>query len=89
MVSPPLGLRLLFKQTLLRQIYTAGGIKRAHGVVLSSIELQGQAINDIKALVVDLPNQPEVGLLGLNYLRRFRMNLNTNEGIFTLEPRYQ
>jgi clan AA aspartic protease (TIGR02281 family) len=76
-------------QTPLRQIYTAGGIKMAREVVISSLELEGQAINDIKALVVDLPSQPDVGLLGLNYLNRFRMNLNTEEGIFTLEPRYQ
>jgi clan AA aspartic protease (TIGR02281 family) len=71
----------------LRIIYTAGGAKKAPEVVLSSIEIGQWVIYDFKALVLDLPHQPEMGLLGLNYLNHFRMNLNADEGILTLEPR--
>lgn len=71
----------------LRQVYTAGGRKEAREVVLSIVEIGGWASAEVKALVLDLPNQPEVGLLGLNYLRRFRMDLNTEKGMLILEPR--
>ena len=56
-------------------------------VDLAVVEVGGWATTDVKALVLDLPNQPDVGLLGLNYLSRFRMDLNTEKGILILEPR--
>jgi clan AA aspartic protease (TIGR02281 family) len=71
----------------LRKVYTAGGQRDAREVVLSVVEVGGWATTDVKALVLDLPNQPDVGLIGLNYLRRFRMDLNTEKGILILEPR--
>lgn len=71
----------------LRRVYTAGGQREAREVVLSAVEVGGWATTDVKALILDLPNQPEVGLLGLNYLRRFRMDLNTEKGTLILEPR--
>jgi clan AA aspartic protease (TIGR02281 family) len=71
----------------LRKIYTAGGVKYAPEVTLSSITLEGWEENDLKALVLDLPNQSGWGLLGMNYLRRFRMDINTDNGVLLLEPR--
>jgi clan AA aspartic protease (TIGR02281 family) len=71
----------------MRKIYTAGGMQYAPEVNLSSITIEGWEVNDIKALVLDIPNQPDWGLLGLNYLQRFRMDMNTEEGILLLEPR--
>jgi clan AA aspartic protease (TIGR02281 family) len=71
----------------LRTVYTAGGQREAREVVLSVVEIGGWATADVKALVLDLPNQPDVGLLGLNYLRRFRLDLNTEKGTLILEPR--
>ncbi|MGD1968488.1 MAG: retropepsin-like aspartic protease [Desulfobacterales bacterium] len=70
-----------------RKIYTASGELVAPEVVLDSITLEGFEVNNVKALVMDLPNQPNVGLLGLNYLRRFRMDLNTDEGLLMLAPK--
>jgi clan AA aspartic protease (TIGR02281 family) len=70
-----------------RKIYTAGGIKYAPEVTLTSVTVEGWEVTDLKALVLDLPNQPEWGLLGMNYLRRFRMDINTESGILLLEPR--
>jgi clan AA aspartic protease (TIGR02281 family) len=70
-----------------RQVYTAGGIVEAELVVLPFIELGGWQLDSVEALVLDLPNQPDVGLLGLNYLRRFRMDLNSERGVLTLKPR--
>ncbi|MGD8799808.1 MAG: retroviral-like aspartic protease family protein, partial [Desulfobacterales bacterium] len=51
-----------------RKVYTASGEIFAPEVVLDSITLEGFEVNNVKALVMDLPNQPDVGLLGLNYL---------------------
>ena len=70
-----------------RKVYTAGGELYAPEVVLDSITLEGFATYNVKALVMDLPNQPGLGLLGLNYLRRFRMDLNTDDGMLLLAPK--
>jgi clan AA aspartic protease (TIGR02281 family) len=70
-----------------RKIFTAGGVQYAPEVNISAITIDGWEVNNVKALVLDLPNQPDWGLLGLNYLERFRMDMNTEEGILLLEPR--
>jgi clan AA aspartic protease (TIGR02281 family) len=70
-----------------RKVYTASGELFAPEIVLDSIMLEGYEVNNVKALVMDLPNQPNVGLLGLNFLRRFRMDLNTDEGLLMLAPK--
>jgi clan AA aspartic protease (TIGR02281 family) len=71
----------------MRKIFTAGGVQYAPEVNLYSLTIEGWEVNDIKALVLDIPNQPDLGLLGLNYLHRFRMDMNTDEGVLLLEPR--
>jgi clan AA aspartic protease (TIGR02281 family) len=70
-----------------RKVYTAGGVKFASEVMLSSITVEGWEVNNVKALVLDIPDQPGLGLLGLNYLRRFRMDINSEQGVLLLEPR--
>ena len=70
-----------------RKVFTASGELYAPEIVLDSITLEGYEVNNVKALVMDLPNQPNVGLLGLNYLRRFRMDLNTDDGLLMLAPK--
>ena len=71
----------------MRKVFTAGGVRYAPEVILFSITIGGWEANDIKALVLDIPNQPDLGLLGLNYLQRFRMDMNTERGTLLLEPR--
>lgn len=70
-----------------RKIITAGGVQYAPEVNLSSITIEGWEVNDIKALVLDIPDQPDWGLLGLNYLHRFRVDMNSEQGVLLLEPR--
>ena len=70
-----------------RKVATAGGVIDAPEVLLSSIVIEGWEVTDIRALVVDLPGQEQVGLLGLNYLERFRMDLDNEKGLLLLEPR--
>jgi clan AA aspartic protease (TIGR02281 family) len=71
----------------LRKVYTAGGVKLAPEVTLSSITVEGWEVNNVKALVLDIPDQYGLGLLGLNYLSRFRMDINAEQGVLLLEPR--
>jgi clan AA aspartic protease (TIGR02281 family) len=71
----------------MRRVVTAGGVRYAPEVTLYSITIGGWEINDVKALVLDIPEQPDVGLLGLNFLQNFRLDMNTEEGILLLEPR--
>ena len=59
----------------------------AHEVTLSSIELEGITVNHVRAHVIDIPDRPGLGLLGLNFLRRFRMEIDDEKGILLLEPR--
>jgi len=73
--------------SLRRQIQTAGGMVDAYEVVIPSVQLGGSRVENVRALVLDLPNQPNVGLLGMNYLSLFRMNINTESGVLTLAPR--
>ena len=71
----------------MRKVFTAGGVKYAPEVTLAAITVEGWEVNDIRALVLDIPSQPGWGLLGLNYLQQFRVDLNTEAGILLLEPR--
>ena len=70
-----------------RLFYSATGAQNAIEVTLPAIIIDGWEIADVKALVVDLPGQPGVGLLGMNYLNNFRMDLDTDNGLLTLAPR--
>jgi clan AA aspartic protease (TIGR02281 family) len=70
-----------------RKVFTASGEIYAPEVVLDSITVDGYETANVKALVLDLPDQPDLGLLGLNYLRRFRMDLNTDNGTLLLAPK--
>ena len=71
----------------MHRVLTASGAKYAPEVTLYSITIDGREVNEIKALVLDIPDQPDLGLLGLNYLKRFRMDMNMEQGVLLLEPR--
>jgi clan AA aspartic protease (TIGR02281 family) len=69
-----------------RIVTTASGVVMANEVMIDSLEIGEWIEYDIRALVLDLPNQRGVGLLGLNYLRRFQLDLKTDEGVLLLTP---
>ncbi|MFW8601339.1 retropepsin-like aspartic protease family protein [Desulfobacterota bacterium M19] len=70
-----------------QDVSTAGGMVSATRVMIDTLEINGWVEHDIPALVMDIPGQPGVGLLGLNYLKRFKMNLNNEQGSLLLTPR--
>jgi clan AA aspartic protease (TIGR02281 family) len=69
-----------------RRLSTASGVETAREVIIDAIEIDGWVEYDIRALVLDMPGQPGMGLLGLNYLGRFQMDLKPEEGTLLLMP---
>lgn len=68
------------------QIITASGIEMAPIVTLQSVTLGRITLKRIKAVVHDLPAASYVdGLLGLNFLRNFKITLDFRKGILELE----
>lgn len=70
-----------------RRLWTAGGVVTVSEVVIDAIEINGWVEYDIRAVVLDIPDRPGQGLLGLNYLGRFQMDLKPAEGMLLLTPR--
>ena len=54
---------------------------------LSSVDLSGAKVLDLDVLVLDIPGQAGLGLIGTDFLRNFRYQVNTDEGTLVLEPR--
>jgi clan AA aspartic protease (TIGR02281 family) len=73
--------------TTRRAVNTAGGTVEALEIVIDAIEIQGQTIRNTQALVLDIPDAPGMGLLGMNFLNRFQMDLDTQNGLLHLKPR--
>jgi predicted aspartyl protease len=70
-----------------RKVSTAGGVRIAPEVVLTSLELGGWTVKNVEAWVLDIPEQPDLGLLGLSYLRKFHVELDDKNGVLLLKPR--
>lgn len=70
-----------------RRLATASGFVTVSEVVIDAIEIDGWVEYNIRALVLDMPDRQGLGLLGLNYLGRFQMDLKTEEGVLLLMPR--
>ncbi len=67
---------------------TANGLIQAPLISLSSIEVGGMQVKNLTAAVHDVFPDPSVaGLLGLNFLSHFRMDIDTENGILHLEKK--
>ncbi|MEM7261362.1 MAG: retropepsin-like aspartic protease [Planctomycetota bacterium] len=69
------------------KLRTAGGDVFAAQVVLDSVTLGGWTIENVRVVIHDLPGNETLGLLGINFLRNFNVDLRTDEGMLVLEPR--
>ena len=70
-----------------RAMATASGVVVAYEVTLDSIELDRCRVNNVTALVMDMPLEPESGLLGLNFLEAFNAEIDRPNGILRLKKR--
>ncbi len=70
------------------RLQTANGIIEVPLVTLDSIEISGLRVDDLAAAVHDFSTDTNIaGLLGLNFLGKFRIDLDTEKGIFILEKK--
>ena len=56
-------------------------------MMLDALQFNGWGEYDVVWFIIDLAEQTGLGLLGLNYLNRFRMDVNAASGELTLESR--
>ena len=73
--------------TPVEKLVTAGGVVSAPRIVLPSLSIKGWTEYNVTAYVLDMPDRSGYGLLGLDFLKRFQINMNTREGVLTLTPR--
>lgn len=68
------------------RLTTASGTIQAPLALLDEVDVGGAVARHVPAVVHDLPNIPPnvVGLLGLSFLERFRMNLDISSGVLLL-----
>jgi predicted aspartyl protease len=85
-VLGPLGITV-DENTPRQQVRTASDEFEAPVVALPRVNLQGAIVDGMRATVLDLPGQPGTGLLGLDFLGRFRIDLDIEKGWLLLEPR--
>ncbi len=63
------------------------GADMAYQVPLESIEIEGLAVYDIRALVYDLGDRENAGLLGNDFLQHFQVDLDSIKGILKLRKK--
>ncbi len=73
--------------TPVKAVQSIAEVAIAYEVTLDSVELSGYRVNGLKALVIDLPGYKDYGLLGLNFLDNFRVEIDRNRGILRLKKR--
>jgi len=56
-------------------------------VVVPSITLGGWTVADVEVTVLDLPGGGGLGLLGLNFLGNFTLEMDRSAGRLTLSPK--
>lgn len=66
---------------------TASGTLQAPLVLLDEVDVGGAVARHVPAVIHDLPDTPAgvIGLLGLSFLERFRVNLDVASGLLVLE----
>ena len=70
------------------QFHTANGVVEAPLTSLNSIMVGGMEIKNLTAAVHDTtPDSTAAGLLGLNFLSNFRMDIDTQKGVLHLEKK--
>ena len=68
--------------------HTANGVVEAPLTNLDSITVGGMEINNLTAAVHDTtPDATAAGLLGLNFLSNFRLDIDTQKGLLHLEKK--
>lgn len=67
------------------KITTASGVEAAPIIVVNSISCASKSVKNVEGIVHDLPERSHVdGLLGLSFLRRFKVCIDFKEGVLEI-----
>lgn len=66
---------------------TVAGIANVPVIILDSISVGGMEVKNLTVAVYDPPDPYNTGLLGLNFLSNFRIEVDMKEGVLVLEKR--
>ncbi len=65
---------------------TASGVEKVPLITLKAVSVLGKSANNVQAIVHDLPQESYVdGLLGLSFLKNFRICLDFKKGVLEIE----
>lgn len=80
-----LALKLSIKQDQTVRLTSASTLETVPKVIIPEMEVLGKRIKNVEAIVKDLPPQaPADGLLGLSFLRHFKLTLDFKKGLLKL-----
>lgn len=69
------------------QLLTASGTASAKFITVRKLTAAGETIEDVDVLCHDLPGNSGIkGLLGLNFLKHFELNISFSTGTIELHP---
>ena len=68
------------------EVITASGVEKVPIVYLEKVSVVGEEVRNVKAVVHDLPEKSYVdGLIGLSFLRNFKVTIDFKQGVLTIE----
>jgi clan AA aspartic protease (TIGR02281 family) len=79
-----LGLKRRADRTI--PVATANGQVDADLVEIEAVELRGARLSGVDAVIMDAVEPPLIGIIGLNFLTRYRFSVDLAEGTLRLEP---
>lgn len=79
-----IGLKVDPKRTI--QITTATTVERVPQIIIPQLSILGKISRNVQAIIKDLPPGQEIdGLLGLSFLKHFKLTIDFIKGLLTLD----
>lgn len=86
MISSRLAKELNLPRVREVKIHTAGGTVDSYTVILPAVSVKQFTVRDLEVTVNDIPELlPAEGLLGVDFMHKFKMSLDTETGTLTLD----
>lgn len=67
-------------------VATANGQVDADLIEIDAVQLRGARLSGVDAVIMDAVEPPLIGIIGLNFLTRYRFSVDLAEGTLRLEP---